>query len=109
MNLQEAIAINGEVVSFCIARLWGDTPKPLSRGYSLKELVEARDMVEAHNGSPSEDKPGCIVMRTIPDDRVIAAMYAMLNYEPQPWKNPEPVLVGIDRALVCLRIGREGE
>jgi hypothetical protein len=109
MTLQDAIAINDEVVSFCIARLWGDKFTPLSRDYGLKEIIEARDMVEAHNGSPSENKPGSIIMRTVPDDRLIAAMYAMLNYEPQPKKNPEPILMGIDRALVCLRIHRKGK
>lgn len=109
MTIDEAIAINAETVNFCVARLMGDVPKPLSREYTLRELIDARDMIEARNGTELEGRPGYVSYTTVSDDRIIAAMYAMLNFEPQSAERPDPILIGIDCALFCIRLKNTGE
>lgn len=103
MTLEEALKINGETVSFCCARLMDKTPPPLSRDYSLRELIDARDMVAQHD-KESASPNGTITMHWSCDDRMIAAMYAMQNYPAELPGRPTPILVGADRAIFCVQV-----
>ena len=54
-------------------------------GVSLAEMVEAKNVIEAGNleaRQRQEREGGSITIRTIPDDRLIAAAYALEHYRP---------------------------
>jgi len=61
--------------------LGGAPDLALLRRASLADLVAARDHVQDRNRAPGDGGPRTI--STVCDDRLIAAIYTMLHYEPE--------------------------
>ncbi|MBS7699199.1 MULTISPECIES: hypothetical protein [unclassified Chelatococcus] len=75
-------------------------------GVSLAAMVEAKRLVEAENDKPAVD--GARTIHVVPDDRLIAAAYALANYEPRHGAVvSEPDGDGLTKALAIVRITAE--
>lgn len=82
MTLDRAL----EITSAICARSWatdidGDYPQPSLVGISLREMLEACEVVEASNVPPALPS-GIRVIHVVPDPRLVAAVYAFEHYEP---------------------------
>ncbi|MBS7698742.1 MULTISPECIES: hypothetical protein [unclassified Chelatococcus] len=82
------------------------------QGVSLAEMIEATRLVKAENGKAPID--GKQTVRVVPDDRLIAAAYALANYEPSHGAVvSEPDGDGLVKALAIVRLTaappREGD
>ena len=70
---------------------------------SLAEMLEAKRQVKAENGKPPID--GKQTVYVVPDDRLIAAAYALANYEPSHGAVvSEPDGDGLVKALAIVRL-----
>ncbi|MBX3494485.1 hypothetical protein [Chelatococcus sp.] len=72
-------------------------------GISLAEMIEAKRLVEAENRKPSIG--GTRTIHVVPDDSLIAAAYALANYEPSHGAVvSEPDGDGLVKALAIVRL-----
>lgn len=113
MNLERAFEIVSIVndMAFYSMGLW-DEGKPV-RGLaniSLGEMLEAKRLVEEGNAAPAAE--GSRTIHVVPDDRLIAAAYALFHYEP----NGDAILIMPARsaffetdhvAIACVRLNRQ--
>lgn len=76
----------------------GDPPD-LSR-YSLRELLDANDMVRDFGETVHEDGRSSIPMKCA--DRLIAALYAATHFPAYPQDAIESIVVGRGKALLCV-------
>lgn len=68
---------------------------------SLQEMLDAVKVVKGHGSTDNGD--GTMTIHVVPDDRMTAAVYALVNYEPK-----EDVIAVIGhRAIVVGRLGKE--
>ncbi len=73
MDIDQAEKINSEVVRAGLNHILGtDAPLP---DYSLTEMIEARNMIKN-----LDDAPGSKTWHTLPEDRLIAGIYALKHY-----------------------------
>ncbi|MBS7702713.1 hypothetical protein [Chelatococcus asaccharovorans] len=72
-------------------------------GVSLAEMIEAKRVIEAENDKPPLG--GTRTIHCVPDDRLIAAAYALANYEPSHGALvSEPDGDGLVKALAIVRL-----
>ncbi|CAH1662055.1 hypothetical protein CHELA1G11_12027 [Hyphomicrobiales bacterium] len=72
-------------------------------GVSLLEMVEAARLVKAENDQPGVE--GSRTIHVVPDDRLIAAAYALANYQPSGGAIVSaPAAEGLINALAIIRI-----
>ena len=72
-------------------------------GVSLLEMIEAARLIKAENGRPAED--GSRSVYVVPDDRLIAAAYALANYQPSRGAIVSaPTAEGLINAMAIVRI-----
>lgn len=81
MSLERAL----EITAAICARSWAtdispDWAQPSLAGISLREMLDARDVVDAENARPKSKGPRTIYV--VPDPRLIAAVYTFEHYEP---------------------------
>jgi hypothetical protein len=94
MTPDTADRINAELVKARLAGM-GIGAQPdleLLRSCSLSDLLAARDVVSAANEAARSAGPP-YTLTTVCDDRLIAAIYASLHYDPTEADAPDPILL----------------
>lgn len=104
MTLEEALEINGDVCRFIINSHIDEPTGPIPT-YSLREMLDARDIVNAENARQHEEMRegggGTHAIRTVSADRIIAALIVLRDFQPQrPGEDLEPILQDGKSALV---------
>ena len=107
MTIDEAKEINSEVYSWCVGFAVGaPTPNP-PPNYPLCDMLEASRMMHGYT-EPAADETGVEGARrchATVDDRMIAAMYVLGNYDGDPSDEAEPILIGNGKAVVVVEFG----
>ena len=85
--------------SFTSMGLNENRPLASLSGVTLSEMLEARSIIEEQNRRQRE-KAGTVTLTVIPDDRLIAEVYAFENYEP----DRRPIIRVGDKALAVVDI-----
>lgn len=109
MDFATAEKINGATLEWALYKMGIIDHQPESiKEYSLRELIEARDVVNVANDEAQKATDGPRTIHTVCDDRAIAAVYVATHYESQPNGSDdiEPiVLISIDgNKVACLAL-----
>jgi hypothetical protein len=99
MDLQRAREINRMCVQFVMVNEGVcDEPPAWLDGLTLRDLIDARDLVQA---DPGEEQPdGTRVMTLFCDDRFLAALYVAKHYPPAG--NDIAILAVVGRAATVV-------
>lgn len=114
MTPDAADHINAELVKARLAGMGIGGPPDLDflRTCSLSELLAARDVVSAANAAARNAGPP-YTLTTVCDDRLIAAIYTALHYDPTEADAPDPILLltehGCTTALVHVLTPEEAD
>jgi hypothetical protein len=118
MGLERAREIAGAMHGFFMRSMGiGEGPAPDLAGYSLREMVEAQEVVERENARGEEEGKRRLaageksVTRTVQcvcDPRLTAAMYVFHHFETEKdAAKCEPILALGGKALVLVEVGSE--
>lgn len=84
MDIERAFAIVHGINCGCYAALdiKGNAIPSWLADVSLAEMIEAVNMVTAKNQEPTLDENGSRCFTIVPDQRLVAAVFTLLHYEP---------------------------
>lgn len=110
MTIERAIEINAAICdfSFVTMGLKSSLSTKALTGLSLRQMLDAVEIVEAANSSPSID--GKRTIHIVPDQRLVAAVYCLEHYEPRSeaiLAVPHGDFAGNTRYLGVMAIDRE--
>lgn len=97
MTPESAQQINAEMVKTHLHGMGiGKAPNfTFLRSQRLADLIAARDLVAASNAAATAAGPP-YTLTTVCDDRLVAAIYTALHYDPSEADEPDPILVQTD-------------
>lgn len=81
MTSEQAHEINRACIRNGLRRFGLTAESPSLRPYTLRQLIDARDIVAAENRE-TEKQPGPHRITMICDDRLLAALYVAYHYDP---------------------------
>ena len=101
-----------EIVKRCISYIWfreglSETPPGNLEGVTLLELVEANHIIAAD--SCIEETPEGKMCMMHCDDRLIAAIYAMLSYQASPLKHIDLIATNGSKGIAVLDLTNSHE